>query len=53
MAHEPTAAEVEAFAFRHDLTLEQARRMQTEHGLDENTWGETARSLLHFLKAPS
>ena len=53
MEHEPTAAEVEAFALRHDLTDEQARRVLTEHGPDESTWGETARSLLHFLKAPS
>jgi hypothetical protein len=53
MAHKPTAQEVDAFALRHGLTVEQARRVLDEHGADESAWGETARSLLHFLKAPS
>jgi hypothetical protein len=49
----PPADEVRAFAERHGLTEEQARRVLDEHGSDESTWGDTARSLLHFLKAPS
>ena len=53
MAHELSDAAIRAFAERHDLTEEQARRVLDEHGPDESTWDETARSLLHFLKAPS
>jgi hypothetical protein len=48
-----TDEEVRAFALKHDLTIEQARRVLHEHGADEERWDETARSLLHFLKAPS
>jgi hypothetical protein len=48
-----TDQEVLAFALKHDLTEEQARRVLDEHGADESTWDDTARSLLHFLKAPS
>ena len=53
MAHDPTAAEIRAFAERHGMTDEQARRALTEYGPDESSWDETARSLLRFLKAPS
>jgi hypothetical protein len=53
MAHEPTAAEIRAFAERHGLTDQQARRVLDEHGPDEDSWDEKARSLVHFLKAPS
>jgi hypothetical protein len=49
----PDAAEVRAFAERHGLSDEQARRVLEEHGHDESSWGDAARSLLHFLKAPS
>lgn len=49
----PDTAEVLAFAERHGLTEEQARRVLSEHGADESGWGDAARSLLHFLKAPS
>ena len=45
--------EVRAFALKHDLTVEQARRVLDAHGADEGSWDETARSLIHFLKAPS
>jgi hypothetical protein len=48
-----TEEEIRAFALKHDLTEEQARRVLDEHGADEGSWGETARSLIHFLKAPS
>jgi hypothetical protein len=48
-----TDQEVRAFALKHDLTEEQARRVLEEHGPDESVWDDTARSLLHFLKAPS
>ena len=48
-----TEEDVRAFALKHDLTVAQARRVLDEHGADESTWGETARNLLHFLKAPS
>lgn len=48
-----TDDEIRAFALKHDLTEEQARRVLDEHGSDEESWGDTARSLLHFLKAPS
>jgi len=53
MADHPTDEEVRAFAARHALTEQQARRVLDEHGADESTWGDTARSLIHFLKAPS
>ena len=53
MTHTPTEAEIRAFALKHELTEEQARRVLEEHGADESSWDETARSLLHFLKAPS
>ena len=53
MAHDPTAEEIRAFAERHALTDEQARRVLSEHGPDESSWDETVRSLIHFLKAPS
>lgn len=53
MAHELSADELRAFAARHQLTEDQARRVLDEHGPDEDTWDEKARSLLHFLKAPS
>jgi hypothetical protein len=48
-----TDEEIRAFALKHDLTEAQARRVLDEHGADESQWGDTARSLLHFLKAPS
>jgi hypothetical protein len=44
---------VQAFARRHALSEDQARRVLSEHGADETAWDETARSLIHFLKAPS
>lgn len=53
MAHELSADELRAFAARHQLTEEQARRVLDEHGPDEGAWDEKAHSLLHFLKAPS
>lgn len=53
MAYQPDPAEVRAFAERHGLTDEQARGVLADHGPDESNWNETARSLLHFLKAPS
>ncbi|HLV07813.1 MAG TPA: hypothetical protein VKY80_09085 [Croceibacterium sp.] len=53
MAHQPTPAEIRSFAIRHGVTDEQAKRMLTDHGPNEDGWDETARSLLHFLKAPS
>jgi len=53
MAHEPTQAEIVEFARRHALTEDQARRVLDEHGSDENSWSETARNLIRFLKAPS
>lgn len=53
MAHAPTAAEIRALAERHGLTDDQARRVLSEHGPDENAWDEAARNLIHFLKAPS
>jgi hypothetical protein len=48
-----TDAEIRAFALRHELTEEQARRVLDEHGADESAWDEAARSFVHFLKAPS
>lgn len=48
-----TDAEIRAFALKHDLTEEQARRVLDEHGPDERAWNEAARNLVHFLKAPS
>jgi hypothetical protein len=48
-----TEDEVRAFALKHDLTVEQARRVLDEHGADESAWDDAARSLIHFLKAPS
>ena len=48
-----TDAEISAFALRHELTEEQARHVLEEHGADESAWDETARNLVHFLKAPS
>jgi hypothetical protein len=48
-----TDDEVHTFALKHQLTEAQARRVLDEHGADEEQWGDTARSLLHFLKAPS
>ena len=53
MAHAPSAAEIRAFAERHGLTDDQARRVLAEHGADESAWDEAARNLIHFLKAPS
>ena len=53
MTHAYSDAEIRAFALRHQLTEEQARRVLSEHGHDESRWDEAARSLLHFLKAPS
>ena len=53
MSSDPHSAEVRAFALKHGLTDEQAARVLDEHGSDESTWSETARSLIHFLKAPS
>jgi hypothetical protein len=48
-----TEDEIRAFTFRHHLTEEQARRVLNEHGADESAWGEAARNLVHFLRAPS
>jgi hypothetical protein len=48
-----TDQEIRAFARRHDLTEEQARRVLDEHGADESAWSDAARNLVHFLKAPS
>ena len=53
MTQDPSPEEIRAFALRHDLTEEQARRVLAEHGPDEGSWDEKARSLIHFLKAPS
>ena len=53
MTHAYSDSEIRAFALRHQLTEEQARRVLSEHGDDESRWDETARSLLHFLRAPS
>jgi hypothetical protein len=48
-----TEAEIRAFALRHDLTAEQARRVLDAHGPDDSAWDEAARNHVHFLKAPS
>ena len=53
MAHEPTAAEIRAYAEQHGLTDDQARLLLTEHGHDESGVSEALESLRHFLKAPS
>jgi hypothetical protein len=53
MAHEPTAAEIRAYAEQHGLTDDQARQLLIEHGHDETSLGEALQSLKHFLKAPS
>jgi hypothetical protein len=53
MAHDPTTAEIRAYAERHGLTDEQARRLLFEHGQDETRLEEALRSLRHFLRAPS
>ena len=53
MAQDHSRTEIAAFAARHGLAEEQARRVLDEHGSDESTWDETARNLVHFLKAPS
>lgn len=52
MTQDPSAAEIRAFALRHGLTDEQARRVLREHGADESTWDEKVRSFIHFLKSP-
>ena len=48
-----TDEEIRAFALKHELTVEQARRVLDEHGPEEDNWDEPARSLIHFIKAPS
>ena len=53
MAHEPTAAEIRAYAERHALTDDQARQLLSEHGHDEMGLSEALQSLKHFLQAPS
>lgn len=53
MTHEPTDAEVRAFARCHQLTEDQARQLLAEHGHDDNGLGQALQSLKHFLKAPS
>ena len=53
MAHQPTAAEIRAYAERHRLTDDQARQLLTEHGHDELRLSEALQSLKHFLKSPS
>ena len=53
MAHEPTAAEIRAYAERHGLTDDQARQLLMEHGGDETRLSEALQSLKHFLKSPS
>lgn len=53
MPHEPTEAEIRAFAARHGITEQQAREILAEHGQDESRLEEAARNLAHFLKAPS
>ena len=53
MTHDPTAAEIRAYAERHALTDDLARQLLAEHGHDENRLEEALRSLKHFLKAPS
>ena len=53
MAHEPTAAEIRAYAEHHGLSDDQARQLLTDHGHDESGLSEALQSLKHFLKAPS
>ena len=53
MAHDPTAAEIRAFAQEHNLTDDQARQLLIEHGTDEGGLAEALQSLKHFFKAPS
>ena len=53
MAHEPTAAEIRAYAERYQLTDGQARLLLSEHGHDEMRLSDALQSLKHFLKAPS
>ena len=53
MAHEPTAAEIRAYAERHNLTDDQARQLLTEHAHDETGLDQALQNLKHFLKAPS
>jgi len=53
MAHDPTAAEIRAYARTHGLTDDQARQLLMEHGGDETRMSEALQSLKHFLKAPS
>ena len=48
-----TEEELRLFAARNGLTVNQARRVIAEHGDDQGAWGEAARNLIHFLKAPS
>jgi hypothetical protein len=44
---------VREFAETHGLTIAQAREIIERHGDDENALAEAARSLAHFLRAPS
>jgi len=53
MEREPEPEEIARFAQRHGLSADQARRVLKEHGQDESSWSEAARSLIHFLKSPS
>ena len=53
MAHEPTAAEIRAYAEQHGITDDQARQLLSEHGHDESTLSKALQSLKHFLQAPS
>ena len=53
MAHDPTAAEIRAYAERHGLTDDQARQLLMEHGEDETRLSEALQSLKHLLKSPS
>ena len=53
MGHEPTAAEIRAYAEQHGLSGDQARQLLAEHGRDETGLAEALHSLKHFLKAPS
>lgn len=48
-----TEEELRIFAARNGLTVNQARRVIDEHGEDCSMWDEAARSLIHFLKAPT
>jgi|EndMetStandDraft_2_1072991.scaffolds.fasta_scaffold1907881_2 hypothetical protein len=53
MTHDPTAAEIRAYAEEHGLTDDQARQLLSEHGHDESRLSEALQSLKHFLQAPS